>query len=139
MSQLGRLAWKSINTVISLQEQKQMQDNPEYGAAVVRLRVRQCLPSDVTLFNSRVIKSSETPDGVTLDSEEHFLASIIVHTNRSRQQINQWKAASVPDTFDSTRPAEISLIHCMFFSHIPFLFLFPLSFCGCFLCLVSLY
>ncbi|KAJ3891207.1 hypothetical protein GG344DRAFT_26470, partial [Lentinula edodes] len=53
MRRLGRIAWKSINTVVELQEQKRMEGDLEYAAAVCRLRVRQCTISDVELFNSR--------------------------------------------------------------------------------------
>lgn len=95
MNRLGRLAWKSVNAVISLHEQKRMEDDPEYGAAVSRLRMRQCTPEDVELFNSRVIKSAKHPNGVTLDSRDPYLASMIVKTNKLRQRINNWKTSTV--------------------------------------------
>ncbi|KAJ3916684.1 hypothetical protein F5877DRAFT_4210, partial [Lentinula edodes] len=53
MRRLGRMAWKSINAVVELHEQKRMEDDPEYAAAVSRLRIRECIKSDVELFNSR--------------------------------------------------------------------------------------
>ena len=52
---LGRLAWKTINMVISLTEQERMKKDSEYGEAVNHLRTRQCGLEDVELFNSRVI------------------------------------------------------------------------------------
>ncbi|KAL1685482.1 hypothetical protein GGG16DRAFT_21656, partial [Schizophyllum commune] len=51
---LGRLAWKTVNTVITLKEQKRMANDPTYGDAVNRLRTRECTLDDVDLFNSRV-------------------------------------------------------------------------------------
>ena len=48
---LGRLAWKSINTVISLNEQQRMKGDPEFAAAVGRLQIRECNLGDVELFN----------------------------------------------------------------------------------------
>ncbi|KAJ3892226.1 hypothetical protein GG344DRAFT_45775, partial [Lentinula edodes] len=53
MRRLGRMAWKSINTVVELHEQKRMEGDPEYAAAVCRLRMRECTKADVDLFNSR--------------------------------------------------------------------------------------
>ncbi|KAG1894374.1 uncharacterized protein F5891DRAFT_893426, partial [Suillus fuscotomentosus] len=51
---LGRLAWKTINTVVTLTEQQRMKTDPAYGQAVSRLRVRECTYNDMELFNSRV-------------------------------------------------------------------------------------
>ncbi|KAG1765735.1 hypothetical protein EV702DRAFT_981311, partial [Suillus placidus] len=51
---LGRLAWKTVNTVVTLSEQQRMKRDPAYGEAVSRLRVRQCTYTDLELFNSRV-------------------------------------------------------------------------------------
>ncbi|KAG2107455.1 uncharacterized protein F5147DRAFT_528945, partial [Suillus discolor] len=51
---LGRLAWKSVNTVVTLTEQQRMKTDPEFGAAVQRLHIRQCTYEDVDLFNSRM-------------------------------------------------------------------------------------
>ena len=48
---LGRLAWKSVDTVISLNEQQRMKRDPEYAAAVGRLWIRECNLGDVELFN----------------------------------------------------------------------------------------
>jgi hypothetical protein len=61
---LGRLAWKSINTTINLTEQQRMKDDPEFGAAVSRLRERICTEEDVELFNTRVIKSATNLRGI---------------------------------------------------------------------------
>ncbi|KAG2150887.1 hypothetical protein DEU56DRAFT_702976, partial [Suillus clintonianus] len=54
LKRLGRLAWKSINTVVTLSEQQRMNTDPEFGAAVQRLHVRQSTYEDIDLFNSRV-------------------------------------------------------------------------------------
>src|SRR5882724_4580418 len=39
---LGRLAWKSIDTIIELNEQKHMESDSEYAGAVNRPRNRKC-------------------------------------------------------------------------------------------------
>jgi hypothetical protein len=48
----GRMAWKQIDTVIELTEQKRMQNDAEFAAAVLRYRKQQCTLDDVDLFNS---------------------------------------------------------------------------------------
>ena len=76
--QLGRMAWKTVNSVVSLTEQERMKGDPEYGAAVQRLRIRECTFEDVELFNSRVIKSATKEDGVDMGEPCHFAAAAIV-------------------------------------------------------------
>ncbi|KAF6746379.1 hypothetical protein DFP72DRAFT_754896, partial [Ephemerocybe angulata] len=51
---LGRMTWKTVDTVVDLYEQKRMANDPDYAAAVLRLRTRTCTFDDVALFNSRV-------------------------------------------------------------------------------------
>lgn len=46
---LGWLAWKSVNACITLDEQKKMQGDPEYAAAVTHLWTWECTPEDVEL------------------------------------------------------------------------------------------
>ena len=57
---------RTVNTVVSLLEQKRMEHDVEYGEAVKHLQICQCNLDDVDLFNSHVIKSSENTDGVYL-------------------------------------------------------------------------
>lgn len=82
---LGRMAWKTVNTVIELSEQQRMKSDPEYANAVQRLRTRECHLEDVELFNTRVIKSSMYPEGVDMGNEENSTASMIVNTNLLRE------------------------------------------------------
>jgi hypothetical protein len=90
---LGRLAWKSVNVVISLSEQQRMKDDPEYASAVGRLRVRDCNLGDVELFNSRVVKSIRHPDGLSMIGEREK-ATMLVGTNFVRELVNNTKAKS---------------------------------------------
>ena len=89
---LGRLAWKSVNNVIAFFEQKRMKDDPEYAAAVTRLRTRECTLEDVDLFNTRVIKSASIENGIDMSIEDNFNATAIVPTNLLRQTMNIRKA-----------------------------------------------
>jgi len=89
---LGRLAWKQVNTVVTLVEQRRMKDDPEYGAAVTRLRMRECTLEDMDLFNSRVIKSAAKENGIDMSLTENFSATAIVKTNLVRENLNVRKA-----------------------------------------------
>jgi hypothetical protein len=90
---LGRLAWKSINTVISLSEQQRMKEDPEFAAAVGRLRVRECNVGDVELFNERVIKSARNSRGLDMSGDRQK-ATMLVGTNFVRELLNNNKAKS---------------------------------------------
>lgn len=89
---LGRLAWKTVNSVITLNEQQRMKSDPEYGSAVQRLRTRDCTFEDMDLFNSRVVKSALNPNGVDMGKPENFDAAAIVRTNLLRGVLNTRKA-----------------------------------------------
>lgn len=52
LKRLGCLAWKTVDTVITLTEQKHMEGDMEYANAVNRLWTRTCNYDDVDLFNS---------------------------------------------------------------------------------------
>ena len=92
---LGRMAWKTIDTVVELTEQQRMKDDQEYANAVQRLRTRQCHFEDVELFNSRMMKSVNCPDGVDMGLAENQDAAMIVNTNHLREVLNVEKARSV--------------------------------------------
>jgi hypothetical protein len=90
---LGRLAWKTINTVVSLDEQQCMKSDMAYGVAVSYLRERCCMPEDVEMFNDRVIKSATNLDGVDMGTEDNIEASAIVATNALYEALNDAKAS----------------------------------------------
>jgi ATP-dependent exoDNAse (exonuclease V) alpha subunit len=92
LRRLGRLAWKSITDVICLDEQQRMKEDPQYGIAVEHLRKRKCTQADVDLFNSRVIKSAEHPEGVDMSKPPYNDAVAIVSTNLLRETINMKEA-----------------------------------------------
>jgi hypothetical protein len=94
LHRLGRLAWKSITDVICLDEQQRMKEDPEYGVAVEHLRKRKCTQTDVDLFNSRLIKSAEHPEGIDMSQPPYNDAVAIVSTNLLRETINMKKATA---------------------------------------------
>ena len=88
---LGRLAWKTMNTVVNFTEQQRMKNDTEFGFAVARLRVRKCTYADVDLFNTRVTKSFNNPDGIDMGLPANFDACAIVTTNSLREALNEKK------------------------------------------------
>lgn len=96
-----------MNSVISLSEQERMKSDVEYGAAVNRLRIRECTRDDVKLFNSRVIKSIDKPNGVDMAATDNFEAAAIVKTNRVREPLNVRKAKAI-----CSAPGSPELIVC---------------------------
>jgi ATP-dependent exoDNAse (exonuclease V) alpha subunit len=92
---LGRLAWKTVNMVVTLTEQERMKKDPEYGHAVNRLRTRQCGLDDVELFNSRVVMSASNEHGINMSIDGNDKACAIVNTNLLRETINMRKASAI--------------------------------------------
>ena len=92
---LGRMAWKTVDTVVELTEQQRMKDDPDYAGAVQRLRIRQCHFEDVEFFNTRMMKSATCPNGVDMGIAENRDAAMIVNTNHLREILNVEKARSM--------------------------------------------
>ena len=63
---LGCMAWKSVNSVITLTEQERMKGDPEYAVAVQHLQICECTMEDAELFNTCVIKSATNQDGIDM-------------------------------------------------------------------------
>jgi hypothetical protein len=62
LKHLGRLAWKAVDTVVTLTEQHRMKDDPAFGDAMQCLHVHECTFEDVDLFNEHVIHSPARHD-----------------------------------------------------------------------------
>jgi len=95
LARLGRLSYKSIDTVVSFTEQKRMEKDPEFAAAVARLRIRDCTEEDLELFNSRVLYSTAKPNGIVLDDDMEPSPVAIVQTNALRMELNFEKSCSL--------------------------------------------
>ena len=98
-SRLGRLAWKSITKVVTFTKQKRMETDAEYANAVTHLRTRECIPEDIDLFNTRVIKSSTNENGIDMASDQNFNATAIVRTNLLRETMNLQKSQTNSSTY----------------------------------------
>jgi hypothetical protein len=92
---LGRLAWKTLNIVITLSEQKRMKGDIKYGLAVNRLRARKCMEEDVELFNSRLMKTSTNPDGMDLTPVSTTDGTAIMMTNEICELLNARKSRAI--------------------------------------------
>ena len=101
---LGRMAWKTVDTIIELTEQQRMKSDPEYANAVQRLWTRQCHLEDVELFNIRVIKSCDHPQGIDMGDNENSDASVIVNTNLLHEILNMEKAWASCTSTDNMTP-----------------------------------
>jgi len=89
----GRIAWKQVDTVIELTEQKRMEDDKEFADAVLRLRLHEALTQeDIALFNSRVVRSLDNPQGVDLANERFRNLIAVVEYNKTRMALNSIKA-----------------------------------------------
>jgi len=91
----GRMAWKQVDTVIELTDQKRMENDLEYAAAVLRYRKRQCTIDDMDLFNSRLVRSLDNPDGVIMNVPRYRNATAIVSRNKTRHSLNLNKAHAI--------------------------------------------
>ena len=69
-----------------------MKGDPEYAAAMSRLRTRECTYDDVDLFNSNIILSAAHENGIDMHSPEENSATSIVDTNATREILNLRKA-----------------------------------------------
>jgi hypothetical protein len=92
LHRLGCLAWKTVDTVVELTEQQRMKGDPEYGAAMQRLHMRQYVLEDAALFNTRVIKGVSNPTGVDMGSPDNISAAAIVSTNCMQEILNARKS-----------------------------------------------
>lgn len=89
----GRFAWKQVDTVIELTDQKRMEGDREFAEAVLRLRTHEDLTQeDIMLFNTRVLKSVENPNGVDLADEQFRDMVAVVEANKTRIALNSVKA-----------------------------------------------
>lgn len=88
----GRIAWKQVDTVVELHQQKRMEVDKNFAKAVQNLRLRSCDEDDLALFNSCVIKGPENPHGVDLCSPEWANVTVLVDKNVTRRTLNEDKA-----------------------------------------------
>ncbi|KAE8222285.1 hypothetical protein CF319_g4493 [Tilletia indica] len=89
MVELGRAAWRKINSVVNFTEQMRMQD-ADMAAVLSRLRLRKCTVADADLLNQQALRSSEFPTGVELSNEKD--AIVLARTNETVRSLNHQRA-----------------------------------------------
>ncbi len=80
-----------MTNIVYLHQQKCMERDLEYAAAVRRLCLRLCNMEDVSLFNEHVMKTFSYQCGVDMNGVE---AIAVVQTNLLHHSINSYKAIS---------------------------------------------
>jgi hypothetical protein len=55
----GNQLWRSINDVVLLTAQMRQSEDPEFGAALRRIRLHEPTPKDIEMLNSRIGASLE--------------------------------------------------------------------------------
>jgi len=102
----GRIAWKQVDTVVELHQQKRMEVDKDFAKAVQNLRLRSCDDDDLALFNSCLIKGPENPCGVNLSSPEWSNVTVLVDKNITRRTLNEDKARAL--THGENRPRSVT-------------------------------
>src|SRR6266496_4174599 len=92
--QQGHQLWRSINVVILLTEQMRQSDDPEFAAALRRIRFHEPTLEDIEMLNSRIGASLECPTSIPIVVRRHRLRDAL---NKERLQVAS-QASDVPIT-----------------------------------------
>ena len=90
----GHHLWRSINLVVLLTEQMRQSDDPEFAAALRRIRFHEPTLEDIEMLNSRIGASLECPTSIPIVVRRHTLRDAL---NKERLQIAS-QASDVPIT-----------------------------------------
>ncbi|ETL49353.1 hypothetical protein L916_01148, partial [Phytophthora nicotianae] len=83
VQQLGRETWEAIPYVCCLTNQNRGKADPEWYAALSRLRRKCATPEDVDLFNTRYMKKAEMPDWVSTAKHVAYLNADVAAANQN--------------------------------------------------------
>ena len=70
----GHHLWRSINLVVLLTEQMRQSDDPEFAAALRRIRFHEPTLEDIEMLNSRIDASLECPISIPIVVHCHSIA-----------------------------------------------------------------
>ena len=93
----GHHLWRSINAVVLLTEQMRQSDDPEFAAALRRIRVHEPISEDIEMLNDRVGASLESPT----------LIPIVVRRHNLRDALNREKLR------EASEVSGIPITHCL--------------------------
>ena len=97
--QYGYQLWRSINAVVLLTEQMRQSDDPEFAAALRRIRLHQPTPEDIEMLNSRV--------GILLQYPTSTSIPIVVRRHNLRDALNKEKLQK------ASQMSNIPITHCL--------------------------
>ena len=69
----GHHLWRSINLVVLFTEQMRQSDDPEFAAALRRIRFHEPTLEDIEMLNSRISASLEYPISIPIVVRRHRL------------------------------------------------------------------
>jgi hypothetical protein len=75
--ELGHQLWRSLNAVVLLSEQMRQSEDPEFAAALRRIRIHQPTSEDIELLNSRVCAPLNASTTIPIVVRRHKLRSAI--------------------------------------------------------------
>jgi hypothetical protein len=90
----GHHLWRSINLVVLLTEQMRQSDDPEFAAALRRIRFHEPTLEDIEMLNSRIGAPLECPTSIPIVVRRHRLRDAL---NKERLQVAS-HASDVPIT-----------------------------------------
>ena len=93
----GHHLWRSINLVVLLTEQMRQSDDPEFAAALRRIRFHEPTLEDIEMLNSRIGASLECPTSIP----------IIVHRHKLRDALNKERLQV------ASQASDIPITHCL--------------------------
>lgn len=99
---VGRYLWLNLQYVIEFDQQYRQRADPELGRAIQNLRKNKCDAQDLALFNSRVIKTAISTQGIDMSLGRGPSAVVITKENIPRIVLNEQKVRSICEVSDLT-------------------------------------
>ena len=93
----GHQLWRSLNTVVLLTEQMRQSEDPEFPAALQRIRIHKPTQEDIDMLNAQVSASLKCPTTIP----------IIVRRHKLRNALNTIKLR------DASQASGIPITHCL--------------------------
>jgi hypothetical protein len=93
----GHLLWRSLNAVVILTEQMRQSEDPDFAAALRRIRLHEPTLEDIEMLNSRVGAHLECPASIPMVVRRHNL----------RDALNKEKLEEMSQSYD------VPITHCL--------------------------
>ena len=93
----GHQLWRSINVVVLLTEQMRQSDDPEWAAALRRIRLHVPTAEDIEMLNSRVGAPLECPGSIP----------VVIRRHKLRNALNKEKLQ------EASQVSNVPITHCL--------------------------